>query len=57
MLRDEGYRGSTETLAAAFLADYALATNTAGMFEVAKWLNTNSGVIAGAGDGLVQAPA
>jgi aryl-alcohol dehydrogenase-like predicted oxidoreductase len=31
MLRDEGYRGSTEAAAAAFLADYALATNTAGI--------------------------
>jgi aryl-alcohol dehydrogenase-like predicted oxidoreductase len=31
MLWDEGYRGNTEEAAAAFLADYALATNRAGI--------------------------
>lgn len=31
MLRDEGYRGKVEDAAAAFLADYALATNGAGI--------------------------
>jgi aryl-alcohol dehydrogenase-like predicted oxidoreductase len=30
-LRDEGYSGNTEEIAAAFLADYALATNRAGI--------------------------
>jgi hypothetical protein len=31
MLRDEGYRGSTQAVAAAFLADYALSTNSTGI--------------------------
>ena len=31
MLRDEGYSGSTEAVAAAFLADYALTTNSSGI--------------------------
>ena len=31
MLRDEGYKGNTEEAATAFLADYALATNRAGI--------------------------
>jgi aryl-alcohol dehydrogenase-like predicted oxidoreductase len=31
MLRDEGYRGNAQDAAAAFLADYALATNCAGI--------------------------
>ena len=31
MLRDEGYSGNIEAIAAAFLADYALATNRAGI--------------------------
>ena len=31
ILRDEGYSGNTEVVAAAFLADYALATNRAGI--------------------------